>query len=109
MQPTKPPERRCEKCELPIIPPLRYHEGFRCVELLKQRVQGLEADRERLINVARGCHDYGGGHADTKASEAFHHGIQTVINALEAAANDPASMQVRVLESIGIDAARGAK
>lgn len=38
------------------------------------------------VRIARGCLDYGGGHrGDTGHLEIFHHGIQTVINALEAA------------------------
>lgn len=60
----------------------------------------------RLMNVARGCHDYRGGHRDSREAEIFHHGIQTVINALEAAAkNDPADTQVNALEQIGAVAA----
>lgn len=38
------------------------------------------------LRIARGCLDYGGGHrSDEGHLEIFHHGIQTVINALEAA------------------------
>lgn len=55
----------------------------------------------RLLNVARGCHDYNGGYVDPEAT-AFHHGIQTVVQALDAAAkNDPNDGQVNVLERIG--------
>lgn len=38
------------------------------------------------VRIARGCLDYGGGyrHSDEHL-EIFHHGIQTVINSLEAA------------------------
>ena len=64
----------------------------------------LEEQRElvRLLNVARGCHDYGGGYRDTVSQETFHHGIQTVINALESAAkNEPNNFQVDALEAIG--------
>lgn len=35
------------------------------------------------VRIARGCFDYGGGHRD-RDREIFHHGIQTVVNALEA-------------------------
>ena len=35
------------------------------------------------LKIAKGCHDYGGGYRDDKKYEIFHHGIQTVINALE--------------------------
>jgi hypothetical protein len=60
---------------------------------------------ERLLNVAHGCHDYGGGYRGTPAEEVYHHGIQTVINALEAAMkNDPKDFQINVLERIGADA-----
>ncbi len=59
---------------------------------------------ELLLNIARGCHDYGGGYRDSLESEIFHHGIQTVINALEAAMKDPDRLQVRVLEGIGSQA-----
>ncbi len=56
---------------------------------------------ERLLNVARGCFDYCGGYMASDLG-IYHHGIQTVINALEAAAkNDPSDMQVNVLERIG--------
>lgn len=69
--------------------------------LLAERTELLK-DRERLLNVARGCFDYGGGYrADDDKLHIFHHGIQTVINALDGAAKEPESMQVRVLETIG--------
>lgn len=39
-----------------------------------------------FIRIARGCLDYGGEYRDNKEGlETFHHGIQTVINALEGA------------------------
>lgn len=38
---------------------------------------------ETCLNIAKGCHDYNGGHHDKDMNEAFHHGIQTVINCLE--------------------------
>lgn len=37
------------------------------------------------VRIARGCHDYNGGHLSDGHYEAYHHGIQTVINVLEAA------------------------
>lgn len=38
------------------------------------------------IAIARGCLDYGGGYRSQEAAlAAFHHGIQTVVNALTAA------------------------
>ena len=61
-----------------------------------------QRDAKRLLNVAKGCHDYGGGYHGAGTAEIFHHGIQTVINALEAAAkNDPNNHQVNALERIG--------
>lgn len=57
----------------------------------------------RMVRIARGCLDYGGGYrSDEDMLSAFHGGIQTVINALEAAAkNDPSDTQVNALERIG--------
>lgn len=60
-----------------------------------------DPNAQRLLNVARGCHDYGGGYRESREREIFHHGIQTVIKALEAAEAGPDRFQVRVLESIG--------
>lgn len=37
------------------------------------------------VILARGCHDYNGGYCDPDSYGAFHHGVQTVINVLEAA------------------------
>lgn len=38
------------------------------------------------VRIARGCLDYGGGYrSDTSKMEIFRHGIETVINSLEAA------------------------
>lgn len=37
------------------------------------------------VRIARGCFDYSGGHRGSEL-ETYHHGIQTVLNALEAAA-----------------------
>jgi hypothetical protein len=53
--------------------------------------------------IARGCLDYGGGYRNnTSQLEAFHHGIQTVINALEAASKAGLSdTQVAALHSMG--------
>ena len=55
----------------------------------------------RLVDIARGCHDYGGGYSDPVSAEIFHHGIQTVVYALEATMENPGDMQVQVLERIG--------
>lgn len=46
----------------------------------------LVAQVDLLLTVAKGCFDYGGGYrADDEKLKIFHHGIQTVINALAAA------------------------
>ena len=37
------------------------------------------------LRIACGCHDYSGGHHTDGHHDAYHHGIQTVINVLEAA------------------------
>lgn len=55
----------------------------------------------RLLAVANGCHDYNGGNVGTDL-RAFHHGIDTVINALTAAyKNDPNDVQVNALDRMG--------
>jgi hypothetical protein len=54
------------------------------------------------LGIAVGCHDYQGGYSDNKEREVFHHGIQTVVQALQGAAiNGLADQQVRVLLDIG--------
>lgn len=57
---------------------------------------------ENAVNIAKGCHDYGGGYRHKAEADVFHHGIQTVINALEAASTsgivDP---QVATLHRMG--------
>jgi hypothetical protein len=75
--------------------------------------QAVEADLQkpsaevtRLLNIARGCHDYNGGYnSQLVESQIYHHGIQTVINALEAAVRK-ADLQTDVLESIGAESLR---
>lgn len=53
------------------------------------------------LRIARGCHDFNGGHYD-EAHDIYHHGIQTVINALERAAKDGLKdYSIRVLHGIG--------
>ena len=74
--------------------------------LAKADLFRAQADSERLLNVAQGCLDYCGGHHD-KDLETYHHGIQTVINALRAAAKrDPNDTQINALERMGRVAAR---
>lgn len=53
-------------------------------------------ERQRCIAIARGCHDYSGGHSGDKL-EAFLHGIDTVVNVLSAPDGD---MQAKVVEAI---------
>ena len=55
------------------------------------------------IRIARGCLDYGGGHRSSEGHlEIYHHGIQTVINALEAAErNGLADTQCTALWRLG--------
>lgn len=85
----------------------QHFERMAKMDRLRAALAGSPAVAEpcavvRLLNVARGCHDYGGGYRDPKEAEVFHHGIQTVINSLESAAkNDPDNYQVNVLEQIG--------
>lgn len=54
------------------------------------------------VRIARGCTDYGGGHHYDGHMEAYQHGIQTVINALESAERAGLrDTQVSVLHRIG--------
>lgn len=39
---------------------------------------------EACLNIAKGCHDYNGGYHQKETNEAYHHGIETVINCLKA-------------------------
>lgn len=59
---------------------------------------------ERVIALAKGCTDYGGGHSG-ECAEAFQHGIWTVGNALKRAREHGGTpdLQLRVVESIGRD------
>ena len=70
----------------------------------------LKEERARLLAVCHGCHDYGGGYKEPQEAEIYHHGIQTVINALTAALkHDPLDTQINALARIGrasIEAAR---
>ena len=79
------------------------------VKAKEQAIAALASETpsvERLLNVARGCHDYGGGHHGDGMMDAYQHGIQTVINALEAAAkNDPRDTQTNALERVGLSCA----
>jgi hypothetical protein len=79
----------------------------------KKKMEAAGRETDRLLNVARGCLDYGGGYRgdsdiEKAQADAFHHGIQTVINTLEGAVKDPSSLQVRVLQSVGASTANEA-
>lgn len=60
---------------------------------------------QRIVHIAKGCHDYGGGYRDPKEAEIFHHGIQTVVKAMEAtlkrAQTGERDSQLTALETIG--------
>lgn len=59
------------------------------------------AAMDRAVNIATGCHDYGGGHSGA-AYAAFQHGISTVVNVLTAALDrDPNDTQLNAVEAIG--------
>jgi hypothetical protein len=73
---------------------------------LHQKKCKVYQERLRLLAVARGCHDYGGGYrgaGDVEQAQyaAFQHGIATVVRSLEAAVDEPQSLQVRTLECLG--------
>lgn len=57
------------------------------------------------IRIARGCFDYSGGYRSNDGELAiYHHGIQTVINALNGAKSSGLSdLQSKVLHTIGSD------
>lgn len=98
--------RVCLKCGRTEVG-WRYNRCPNCGEMADSPAPSPEGPLDRLLNVARGCHDYGGGYKDPVSAEIYHHGIATVISALEAAAkNDPSDGQVNILERIG--AATGA-
>lgn len=58
---------------------------------------------EDALRIAKGCFDYSGGHgSDRNRLDIFHHGIQTVINALEGAQKSGLSdLQSQVLHHLG--------
>ena len=64
-----------------------------------------DLDKETLetcLNIAKGCHDYNGGHHGDKENGIFHHGIQTVINCLERLNEDGLNdTQLIVVHEIG--------
>jgi len=73
------------------------------IATLRSREGKLVGARDRMLNVARGCRDYGGGYrGDDKAMEIYQHGISTVIRALEAHLNNPADTQTLALERVAL-------
>lgn len=60
---------------------------------------------QRVVHLAKGCHDYRGVYRDQKEAVIFHHGIQTVVNVMEAALKRAQTgerdSQLTVLETIG--------
>lgn len=56
---------------------------------------------ERMLSIARGCRDYGGGYRGTAHYDAYQAGIETVIAALEHAMESPLDTQIVALEQIG--------
>jgi hypothetical protein len=74
-------------------------------EMLNELKQVESETWDFALTVARGCVDYGGGYrADEARLAIFHHGIQTVVNALEAArTKGMKDTQVAALYSVGRD------
>lgn len=74
--------------------------------LIAELSEKLKKERgESCLKIAKGCHDYNGGHHDKRDYEIYHHGIQTVINALDAYMKKGlADSQVNFLHSIGGEA-----
>jgi hypothetical protein len=88
----------------------RDPDGAFSLECPVCRGSGAEPhELDRAIAIAWGCLDYGGGYrGDEGKLDAFHHGISTVIRALEAARDNP-DTQVWALERIGSAAIRAAE
>lgn len=86
------------ECTGPPSPPddlaARLRAALDAAEAKLERVRAEE--RERCVAIARGCHDYSGGHSGD-ALDIFHHGVHTVWRALAA----PDDLQVAALEAIG--------
>jgi hypothetical protein len=80
-----------------------------CVSKSEDEVERLRARPtwERVLRIANGCTDYGGGHHGAD-HEVYQHGIWTVCNVLKNACEqgDKPDMQLRVVEAIGAEAMR---
>ena len=64
---------------------------------------GVMLTFDDALRIAKGCFDYGGGYRSNDGELGiFHHGIKTVVNALEGARKSGMSdLQSRVLHRIG--------
>ena len=63
--------------------------------------EATELNYDDAIKIARGCFDYSGGHRDGER-KIFHHGIQTVCQALEGTKkNGLSDLQSAFLHSLG--------
>ena len=74
------------------------------IESLAATETARDDARQRAVVLARGCRDYNGGYSDTEHLEIFHHGIDTVVQVLEAdrlRGSGPPDMQLRVIEQVG--------
>lgn len=70
-------------------------------EIADAIAEARREERARCLAIARGCTDYLGGYVhpgDEDKLDAFHHGIETVCNALRARPDD---YQTRAVEGIG--------
>ena len=79
-------------------------KSYRIYPVCRKHMINSDAEaklKERMLAVARGCRDYGGGHHTDGKMDAFQHGIETVITALTAFYKDPTDTQTRALEAIG--------
>lgn len=76
---------------------------IREIEVLRRCASELPSVQYNdAVRIARGCLDYGGGYRSNDGRlEAFHHGIQTVINALEAGSKGLGDSQVAALHMMG--------
>jgi hypothetical protein len=81
--------------------------AYNALPALLDEVERLRARPtwERVINLANGSHDYGGGYHGADY-EVYQHGISTVCNVMRAASEqgDKPDMQLRVVEAIGAEA-----
>lgn len=84
-------------------PPLEVQLRWYFAELGETQAV-LAALRTRLARfraLVHGCHDYGGGYSG-REYKIYHHGIQTVVNVIEAALKDNGTdTQLRAVERIG--------